>query len=159
MLPRFYTRDGTDQKKTSFIGHRLVNSERLRPAAVVELEHSCLISGYGYPFKIDGEVKDALTHLGRLESSFERVHERLENIEDRMEQVTRHRLPSKRLTKSKPAAIAARMMRCKICHLLSTSPIAMARDTCQNKNNHELGVMVFGLGVGVFCIRGRGFLH
>ena len=46
-------------------------------------------------FKIDGEVEDALTHLGRLESSFERVHERLENIEDKMEQVTRYRLPSK----------------------------------------------------------------
>ena len=76
-------------------------------------------------FKIDGEVEDALTHLGRLESSFERVHERLENIEDKMEQVTRHRLPSKRGTKSKAATIAARMMRCKICHLLR-SPIAVS---------------------------------
>ncbi|XP_062521973.1 uncharacterized protein LOC134196770 [Corticium candelabrum] len=76
-------------------------------------------------FKIDGEVEDALTHLGRQESSFERVHERLENIEDKMEQVTRHRLPSKRRTKSKAATIAARMMRCKICHLLSRSPIAV----------------------------------
>ena len=65
-------------------------------------------------FKIDGEVEDALTHLGRLESSFERVHERLENIEDKMEQVTRHRLPSKRRIKSKAATIAAKMMRCKI---------------------------------------------
>ena len=77
-------------------------------------------------FKIDGEVEDALAHLGRLESSFERVHERLENIEDKMEQVTRHRLPSKRRTKSKAATIAARMMPCKICHLLSRSPIAVS---------------------------------
>ena len=75
---------------------------------------------------IDGEVEDALTHLGRLESSFKIVHERLENIEDKMEQVTRDRLPSKRRTKSKAATIAARMMRCKICHLLSRSPIAVS---------------------------------
>ena len=39
------------QKKTSFIGHCLVDSDRLRPAAVFELEHSCLISEYGYPFQ------------------------------------------------------------------------------------------------------------
>ena len=51
-------------------------------------------------FKIDGKVEDALSHLGRLESSFERVHERLENIEDEMDQVTRHRLPSKRSSKN-----------------------------------------------------------
>ena len=70
-------------------------------------------------FKIDGVVDDALTHLGRLESSFKRVHERLENIKDKMEQVARHRLPSKRRTKSKAATIAARMMRCKIFYLLS----------------------------------------
>ena len=77
-------------------------------------------------FKIDGKVEDSLTHLGRLESSFERVHEPLENIEDKMEQVTRHRLPSKRRTKSKAATIAATMMRCKICHLLSRSPVAVS---------------------------------
>ena len=33
-------------------------------------------------FKIDGEVEDALAHLCRLNFSFERVHERLQNIED-----------------------------------------------------------------------------
>ena len=58
-------------------------------------------------FKIDSEVENAITHLGRLKSSFERVHKRLENIEDKMEQVTRYRLPSKRHTKSKAATIAA----------------------------------------------------
>ena len=77
-------------------------------------------------FKIDGKVEDALTHLVRLNSSFERVHERLENIEDKMEQVTRYRLPSKRHTKSKAATITARMMRCKIYHLLSRSLITVS---------------------------------
>ena len=43
-----------------------------------------------------------------------------------MEQVTRNRLPSKRRTKSKAATTAARMMRCKICHLLSRSPITVS---------------------------------
>ena len=77
-------------------------------------------------FRIDGKVEDALTQLGCLESSFERVHEQFENIQDKMEQVTRHRLPSKRRTKSKTATISTRMMRCKICHLLSRSPITVS---------------------------------
>ena len=77
-------------------------------------------------FKTVCEVEDALTHLGRLESSFERVHEQLENIKDKIEQMARHRLPSKRRTKSKAATITARMMRCKILHLLRRSPIALS---------------------------------
>ena len=43
-----------------------------------------------------------------------------------MEQVTRHWLPSKRRIKSKAATIAARMMRFKICHLFSRSPITVS---------------------------------
>ena len=77
-------------------------------------------------FKIDGEVQNALTHLGRLKSSFERVHKRLENIENKMEQLTRHRLPSQRRTKPKTATIAAMMMRCEIFHLLSRSLITVS---------------------------------
>ena len=68
---------------------------------VFQLERSCLIAGYVYPFQNRRRSRDELTHLGRLESSFKRVHERLENIEDKIEQVTRDRLPSKRRTKSK----------------------------------------------------------
>ena len=81
--------------------------------------------------ELERDIHDMQTLLDAIESNVERLHDRLENVEDKLDESissAQSRFDSRRLRWTKLATITMKLLECRICHLFPRTSISIT--TC-----------------------------
>ena len=81
--------------------------------------------------KLDGDIHDIQTQLDAIESNVERLHDRLENVDDKLDEsisLAQSRFDSRRSRSTKLATMTMKLLGCRICHLFPRTPVSIT--TC-----------------------------